>query len=418
MTMYELLPEGGTPTVDDAEAFWWPTGPGSTPSVTTNTGAWLGSLGDVPAAAVDFVRIATGAYMADRRSSRGQTFSRTIDLHVQLIASEPFRDIVDSIADLLFWLTGDAWNVTLSDDGLTRPAPSGDALTPASAVALLSGGLDSFCGAVLAGAADRLFLGHWDSPTIKGAQNRVKSWLDAAMEGDIDYLQLRVVQAETRRESSSRSRALLFMALATAVAEARGAAVVEIPENGYTSLNPPLGPERGGALSTRSTHPSTISRFNLLLESLGLTVRLSDPYAAITKGQLVKLAADLGVSNFDSGVASTLSCGKLDGGRYKGGNPNHHCGLCFPCIVRRGAIAVAGVQDATPYLSDTLTGAALTKLRSNRSSDVAAVRRALESEFSDEVLLAMGPFPTGYDLDAAMDLCIAGLAELAHVDLG
>jgi 7-cyano-7-deazaguanine synthase in queuosine biosynthesis len=418
MTMFELLPEGGTATIDDAEALWWPAGPGSTPTVITDTGAWLGSLGDVPIAAADLVRIATGAYMADRRSSRGQTFSRTIDLHVQLIASEPFRDVVDSIADLLFWLTGDAWKLTLSDDGLTRPAPSDDAPTPVSAVALLSGGLDSFCGAMLAGATDRLFLGHWDSPTIKGAQNRAKSWLDDAMDGDVEYLQLRIVQAETRRESSSRSRALLFMALATAVAEARGAAVVEIPENGYTSLNPPLGPERGGALSTRSTHPSTIARFNLLLASLGLAVRLSDPYAAITKGQLVTMAADLGVANFEAGVASTLSCGKLDGGRYKGGNPNHHCGLCFPCIVRRGAIAVAGVQDDTPYLSDTLTRDALTKLRSNRRTDVAAVRRALESGFSDEVLMAMGPFPIGYDLDAAMDLCVAGLVELSHVDLG
>ncbi len=418
MSGFELLPEGGMPVVADAEAFWWPTGPGSTSTVVADTGAWLGSFGVVPATAIDLVRIAAGAYMADRRSSRGLTFSRTIDLHVQLVESEPFRDVVDEIADLLFWLTGDAWNLSLSDDGLTSSPPTDDAPAQVDTVALLSGGLDSLCGAVLAGAGNRLFLGHWDSPTIKGAQNRVKTWLDAAVEGDVEYQQLRLFQAEKKRESSSRSRALLFMALASAIAEARSAALVEIPENGYTSLNPPLGPERGGALSTRSTHPLTIARFNELLGQLGLVVRLLDPYAAITKGQLVKLASDLAVPNFRAGVAATMSCGKLDGGRYKGGNPNHHCGLCFPCIVRRGAIAAAGIPDDTPYLSSTLTGAALTQLRSNRSTDVAAVRRALESGFSDEVLIAMGPFPPGYDLDAAFDLCVAGLAEMAHVDLG
>jgi|HubBroStandDraft_4_1064222.scaffolds.fasta_scaffold08687_3 hypothetical protein len=418
MSAFELLPEGGRPTSPGAEAFWWPTSSGSTTTVVADTGAWLGSLGVMPPPAIDLVRIAAGAYMADRRSPRGSSFTRTIDLHVQLVESEPFRDAIDEIADLLFWLTGDAWSLALSDDGLAAPDPSDNAPARVGTVALLSGGLDSFCGAVLAGADDRLFLGHWDSPTVKGAQNRVKAWLDTALEGGVEYQQLRIVQSEQKCESSSRSRALLFMALTAAIAEARGAALGEIPENGYTSLNPPLGPERGGALSTRSTHPLTVARFNRLLRRLGLRVRLSDPYVAMTKGQLVKLVSDLAVPNFGTGIAETLSCGKLDGGRYRGGNPNHHCGLCFPCIVRRGAIATAGVPDDTPYLSNTLTGAALTQLRSNRSTDVAAVRRALESGFSDEILIAMGPFPPAYDLDSAFGLCVAGLAELARVDLG
>jgi 7-cyano-7-deazaguanine synthase in queuosine biosynthesis len=286
-----------------------------------------------------------------------------------------------------------------------------------STVALLSGGLDSFCGAVIAGSEDRLFLGHWDNPTIKGAQNAVKRWLDSALEGDVHYEQLRIVQAAKKRESSSRTRALLFMALAAAVAESRHAKTVEVPENGYTSLNPPLGPERGGALSTRSTHPKTISDFNRILEQLGLAIRIRDVYAGLTKGQLVARATEIGLSTFEAGVASTLSCGKLDGGMYKGGNPNYHCGLCFPCLVRRGAIAEAEIADATIYLSETLTGAWLAKLRSNRKSDILAVKRALAEGFRDETLIAMGPFPAEFDFDRAVELCEAGLAELGKVDL-
>ena len=419
MTSFELLPEGGTPTQQDADYFWWPTGPGSTTTVTADIGAWLGSLGTVPSVLIDLVRIAAGAYMADRRSRRGQGFTRTIDLHVQVVASESFRESINDIADLLAWLTGDEWSVSLSDDGLPVPETiETEDRAEIDSVALLSGGLDSFCGAALAGPDRRLFVGHWDSPTIKGAQNRVKSWLDGALGDTVQYNPLRLMQAARKLEPSNRSRSLLFMALGSAIAEARGATVVEIPENGFTSLNPPLGPERGGALSTRSTHPLTIARFNRILDALSLAVRLSDPYSAITKGQLVRLASDTNIPDLRTGVALTLSCGKLDGGRYPGGNPNHHCGLCFPCIVRRGAIAEAGVPDDTPYLSNTLSGAGLERLRSNRSGDVAAVRRILDSGFSDEVLIAMGPFPPGYDLDAAMELCVAGLAELARVDLG
>jgi 7-cyano-7-deazaguanine synthase in queuosine biosynthesis len=354
--------------------------------------------------------------MADRRSPRRQGFSRTIELHIQLVDTEPWADVLDDVADLLFWLSGDAWRISLSSDGLGVPTPTAEPPADVDTVALLSGGLDSFCGAVVAGTERRLFLGHWDNPTVKGAQNAVKRWLDSALGGDVRYEQLRIVQAEKKRESSSRSRALLFMALSAALAESCGARIVEVPENGYTSLNPPLGPERGGALSTRSTHPHTIAEFNRLLESLGLTVRISDLYAALTKGQLVCKAEAVGLADFEQGVASTLSCGKLDGGRYRGGNPNYHCGLCFPCIVRRGAIATAGMADKTVYLSNTLTGASLAKLRANRNSDVLAVRRALLEGFTDETLLAMGSFPPGFDLDRAAEVCETGLTEMGYVD--
>lgn len=65
----------------------------------------------------------------------------------------------------------------------------------------------------------------------------------------------------------------LFTALgAAAAASSRGAGVLEVPENGYTSINLPLHPNRAGALSTRSTHPETFRRLSLLLTRLSLGV--------------------------------------------------------------------------------------------------------------------------------------------------
>lgn len=414
MTAFELLPEGGTQRNAGAEPFVWPTGHGANTTFISDWGAWLGALGRLPPAAIDFVRVAAGAYVADRRASRGVGFSRTIDLHVQLVDSVRWTHLVDSVADLLFWLTGDIWRLELSDDGLARPAP-GDPLHQVSTVALLSGGLDSFCGAVIAGPADRVFLGHWDSPTIKGAQNAVGAWLSEALDGEISYAQIKLTQSEKKKEPSSRSRSLLFLALASAYATACGAQTVEVPENGYTSLNPGLGPERGGALTTRSTHPLTMALANDLLARLGLPVRIADPYAPLTKGELLRTAADVGTDGFVDGCARTLSCGKLDGGMYVGGNANHHCGLCYPCLVRRAAFAASGVDDRTVYLSDTLTGAALAKLRRNRAPDLMAVQRATSASFDDATLIAAGPFPDAFDLDAAADLCERGLSELSLV---
>ncbi len=415
--MFEILPEGIEPRVPDATGLVWPRGKGATSTVSTDLGAWLGSFGAVPSAAIDLVRITAGAFMADRLTPRGQGFTRTIGLHVRLVRTAEWFDVVERVADLLHWLTGDHWTIELSDDGIAAPAPINDAPSPVDTVALLSGGLDSFCGAVISGPERRLFLGHGDNSLVKSAQNAVRVWLDAAFGSDVLYEQVRVVQATPKKESSSRSRAVFFMALGVAAAAARGANIVEVPENGYTSLNPPLGPERGGALSTRSTHPLTIARFNAVLESLGLAPRVVVPYMDLTKGQLVARAMNLGIERFDDGIASTLSCGKLDGARYKGGNPNHHCGLCFPCVVRRGAIAAAGIPDKTVYLSDSLTGSPFAKLRAHRRSDVNAIRRALIDGVDDTAIIALGPFPRGFDLDAAVALCQLGLDELGGVEL-
>lgn len=414
MTAFELMPEGGIRQDETAEPFVWPTGKGRTTTVEAEVGAWLSSLGPLPPAAIDFVRIAAGAYMADRRSSRRVGFSRTIDLRVQLVDSAPWAGLAGPVADLLVWLTGDVWRLELSDDGLAVPAAA-DPPEPVATVALLSGGLDSFCGAVLAGPADRLFMGQWDSPTVKGAQNRVGTWLEDAFGVPVAYEQIKLTQVEKKKEGSSRSRSLLFLALASALAVAHAAETVEVPENGYTSLNPGLGPERGGALTTRSTHPLTIARVNDLLAQLGLSARITDPYLALTKGELLQEAARAGVDGFLDGCAVTLSCGKLDGGRYSGGNPNHHCGLCYPCLVRRAGFASTGINDRTVYLSNTLTGESLAKLRRNRASDLRAVARATSAPFDDTSLMASGPFPDGFDFDAAADLCERGLRELSLV---
>jgi 7-cyano-7-deazaguanine synthase in queuosine biosynthesis len=417
MTVFELHPEGSRNHVRAAESLVWPVSTNRSDTVQANINPWLCQLGIPGDAAVDLVRIATGAYLTDRLVKRQAGFSRTIDLHVQVTDIRRWDGPLEDIADLLFWLSGDTWNLEVSNEAVARPEEIAT-VAPADAVSLLSGGLDSFCGATLSNRDQRrVFLGHWDSTTVKHSQNQSWTWLtdEAGVTGS--YRQVHLCEVQRKLERSTRTRSFLFMALATALASATGAGVVEVPENGFTSLNPAFGADRGGALSTRSTHPTTLQSMNLVINNLGIDVDIRDLFSGLTKGELMAAAVGASPASFPDGAAQTSSCSKLDGNWYSGGNVNHNCGLCVPCFVRRGAFIAANVADPTLYLCDYLTGDALQKLHMNRAKDINAVRYILANGISDTALMAAGPYPDDFDVDYALALCSRALDELRGVPL-
>jgi 7-cyano-7-deazaguanine synthase in queuosine biosynthesis len=417
MTRFELLPSDASPFDPTARPLRWNRRPTSTGTVTTDLGWDLHRLGEVPVAAGDLLRVTAAAYLADRLTSRGRTFTRSIELTVHVLDPTPWRgSAAEQVADLLYWLTGDHWTVRAVP---ARAAEPPDPAPQAEEVTLLSGGLDSLCGALdrLRDGTNRVLLSHGDGTTaVRHAQRLARSWLEEAAGTPPRHVAVAFSQTGTKHESSTRSRSLLFAGLAVAAA-ASGASRVIVPENGYTSINPPLVTARGGALSTRSTHPTTFARISALLATLGIAVKVANPYQPLTKGELVAQAAKVGAAGFADTAAATLSCGKLDGGRYRGGNPNHNCGLCVSCIVRRGSFIAAGLTDATPYLADTLPLESRSRLLSNRQDDTHAIQRVIMDAVTDTDLLACGPWPDDFDLDAAADLCNRGLRELALVPL-
>lgn len=418
MTGFEFRPEGSEASDGARQQLVWPLSAGKNERVQSSVGAYFQEVGGLPPVVLDLVRIAGAAYLADRSTSRGQLFSRTLALRVQVADPAPFVPVIDDVAGLLYWLTADVWDIELTSIRAQAPEIQTQSPSTVGRVALLSGGLDSFCGALLTrDAGDTLYLSHWDNPTVRHAQSMVETALGGTG-GAWPGWSVRFARVGDKADASSRSRAFLFMALATAAAAAAGASVVEVPENGHTSLNVPLGPERGGALSTRSTHPTTLARFGAIVDGLGLGVQVRNPHEWKTKGELVAEAAGRSPAMFAPEAAQTLSCGKLDGGRYKSGNANLHCGLCVPCIGRRASFLAARVDDETVYLSETLTGASLEKLKGNRRSDVLAVRRAQMDDFDSDVIGEVGPFPDRYDYDRAIDLLRRGHEELRLVDLG
>lgn len=412
MRSYELRPARSTAKQPDFMQIPWDSPGEKTSGVRSTLDAWCTQLGVVEPVVIDLVRLAAAAYMADRLTSRPATLSRTLVVHAQLVDPAPWSSQLDEVARLLQWLSGDEWNLTISAEKATRPKQAALAVDHGprpTAVALFSGGLDSFAGAVLS-TDTTMFLSHTDNPTVTAAQAKAWGWLVDRGCTD-DYRRVFLTEAARKKENTTRTRALLFYALAAAAASALGIGAVEVPENGFTGLNLALGNDRGGVMSTRSTHPRTLLLISELLAAVGVSITVRNTYSLSTKGELVAAAA-AAEPDFVSGIATTLSCAKLDGRVYKGGNPNRGCGLCVACLTRRSSILVAGLDDPTPYLATTLKGAALRKLKENRAIDIDAVRRRVGIEVDEFTLLESGDFPPSYDLTVAAELCRRGFREL------
>ena len=420
MAKYEILPEGSNQQEKESRLLVWPLEPGDSGTILSNVDPYLGQLAGANDVAIDLVRIAFGAFLVDRLEKRRAGFSRSLEITVQLIDPGPWISVVDDICDLLHWLSGDDWRIQIVQETPNLARQLEPQTSTTKAAILLSGGLDSLCGAVLASESSEKYtlISHWDSSTIiRHTQTSIYTWLDTTFADKFEHQVFRMRESDRKVENSGRARSFLYSSLGLAVAEANVIEKMIVPENGYTSLNPPLGLDRGGALSTKSTHPWTLHKINRIAEQVGIKSKLVNPYQDLTKGELLKAAYDVNPPGFDGIVANSISCSKLDGQWYAGGDPTHNCGYCVPCLVRRGAFLGYSIDDPTPYLFTHLSNAERKRLKLRRSSDLLAVRSAVSQSIDDVRLIAMGPFPDSYDIDMGIELCNKGLGELKKIRL-
>lgn len=355
---------------DFEEVFFW-----SRSTRSTFVGAldpYLSTLGAVNPRNVDLVRIALAVLASDRsvlREGGGSNWnSRLFDLTVQVTDPDLWASKADRLAGIVGFLSGDRWGFRF------EPAPPASETAPlieeqrCDRTVLLSGGADSAAGALLSAAG--LDEGHSQalvsqysstalSPVQKGVVKAVESFIPRT--GQLHYQfhlhrgSKRLDGTSFRSESSTRSRSLLFLALGLAVAE-RAGAPLWIPENGFASLNPPLGPDRRGSLSTHTTHPRFLRELADLVQDAGGHGQIENPFAGLTKGEMFRRVADtVGVDAASSYLSATNSCSHSDA-RYSGASAGASCGVCFGCLVRRAAFTASGVIDKTNYLVDDTSG--------------------------------------------------------------
>lgn len=127
------------------------------------------------------------------------------------------------------------------------------------------------------------------------------------------------------------ARNTIFLSLALAFAETRGASEIWIGVNSVDySGYPDCRPEYIEAYGKMANLATKVG-----VEGQGVTIRT--PLLDLTKGEIVKLGVSLGVD-----YSLTRTCYDLDENGLS-------CGRCESCLLRKNGFKEAGVPDPTPY---------------------------------------------------------------------
>lgn len=401
-------------------------------SINTNIGQVFDAYGAYPSdLAIDLLNLAVTVFTSDKCASRGQAFDRwTRGFQIY----QPVSDLViwnrvqQKLETMLGFLTGDHWEIEFREVINRHPISSKQAQInfsqmkrQASAVALVSGGLDSFSGAIElieSVPGEVVFVSHYSrgGPT-KTVQDRVYEVLDRNYHGRMYPLQLFIQPPEDitgGAERSLRSRSFLFLALGIAAANSNSDnPPLYIYENGLLSLNVPLMHNRSGSLSTRTTHPHLMNLYQSLIDDLGLRIHIETPFRFMTKGEILLSSKNMGV--LKEGILDTHSCSQPTYLQFKGFDQKNHCGHCLPCIVRRAATTRAGLVDVE-YIMDIQKE----NPPANRTEgkDLFAIRTALRRLATLDssllfYLLKAAPLPDlKADADNYVDVYRRGMEEL------
>lgn len=412
------------PADEAAASFYWLADQRS--SFTPGVGPGLEMLGAVPALNIDVVRIALTAFAADRsvlREGGGSNWNqRQLELEIPVSDSTAWNGVAHELAGVLGFLSGDRWTLLFTQQQASTDAvPLLDATTSPTRVVLLSGGADSAIGglysrSLLGTDGHHILLSHFSHTMLAPIQRHVVEELDRLIPGPTQ--QHVVVHLGRRRrridgtsypsEPTSRSRSLLFLALGLAVA-AIHKVPLWIPENGFASINPPLGPERLGSLSTRTTHPAFLQGLSAVLTKVGAHAVIENPFVGVTKGEMYKRVVDLvGVDQASTFLSATHSCA-LTGQRAHHISAEVPCGICFGCVLRRASFTASGVTDITNYIAPS-SDPVVQKWLDSKSVEQ-PVRNFIRRGVRGRDLAALG-LPNNYPLRDALDLCQRGVDEL------
>ncbi|MBN9362834.1 MULTISPECIES: Qat anti-phage system QueC-like protein QatC [unclassified Devosia] len=343
---------------------------------------------------VDLLVLAAHVHAADTRVSRSSEsqdgWTRELRLVVPVADPDRWRAATPTFVRMLNFLTGDRWSLAFRARprrfARVAPTPPGRLIGPPfNDLALFSGGLDSLIGAIDTLEASRtpLLISHAGEGATSDAQSTIFAALKAQYPA-IPFQRLRLWMAfpdgfvrGSAGENTTRGRSFLFFALgAFAGSGLDGPFTLKVPENGLIAVNVPLDPLRLGALSTRTTHPFYIARWNDALNILGIEGRIDNPYWDMTKGEMAATCANGALLR--RLTPSSLSCAAPTKGRWQGLG-TQHCGYCLPCLIRRGALlkGFGPGADATVYTVDDLTAHAL-DTRQSEGVQVRSFQLAIE----------------------------------------
>lgn len=329
-------------------------------------------LGNVPDLLIDLLEVAAYVYCADQRLVRGsdkltgfgENWRRSLRFSVPVRHLEVWQDpdVQELLVDTLGFLSDDSYEF----DFRRAEAPFQprelyfpyliDTSAEHDDVALFSGGVDSFAGAVneiVTLGKSVTLVGHYSSTKVRAVQEALIEGLKRrGFDRRVSYIPVWVSNENVRaREFTQRTRSFLFACLGLVVARMSGKDRFSFYENGVVSINPPLAGDVVGGRATRTTHPKVLrgleSLFSLLLDC---QIEIQTPLQWLTKKDVTQKIREAGMADM---LRETVSCTRP----RKWTEKQKHCGVCSQCIDRRFAVLAAGMGDYEPadnYMRDLL----------------------------------------------------------------
>ncbi|HUA74318.1 MAG TPA: 7-cyano-7-deazaguanine synthase [Solirubrobacteraceae bacterium] len=317
-----------------------------------------GLPGRLDGRALDWLEILGHLFAVDLACERGYgdvDWTRRIKAWLPVRTPDYWEQLRPTIEGIWSDLTGDQLELRFEqDDQPADPPRQGRQPFPGhDCVALLSGGQDSFVGALqlLDSGRTPLLLSHSASGAVNAAQNSVEAVL-RGMAPQIRRIKLGASKARSGDfpglESSQRSRTFLFVGAAAVIAARGHSGEVMLNENGIMALHVPLTAARIGSFSTHTASPPILARMAALATTvLGSSVTVTNLLVSMTKPEVVGQAVTLGHS---ADMNQTVSCWQI-------GRTSRHCGICAPCLLRRISCERHGVPDVD-YAADVFNDAA------------------------------------------------------------
>ena len=329
-------------------------------------------LGNVPDLLIDLLEVAAYIYCADQRLGRGsdkltnfgENWRRSLHFSIPVRYPEVWQDadVQKLLVETLGFLSDDSYEF----DFRTADAPAQpkelyfpdliDASMEHDEIALFSGGVDSFSGAVDDIVTQRksvTLVGHYSSSKVQNVQ---KSLIDGlkqrGFDRNVSYIPVWVTnQGVTVREFTQRTRSFLFACLGLVIARMSGKDSFSFYENGVVSINPPLAGDVVGGRATRTTHPKVLRGLEALFSTLlNRSIQIWTPFQWLTKKEVTLKIRDAGMADM---LAMTNSCSRPRIWTEK----QKHCGVCSQCIDRRFGVLAAGMGEHEPaenYMRDLL----------------------------------------------------------------
>lgn len=331
------------------------------------------ALADITPLCEDFLEIASTVFVADStvsrggavRSRMGEAWRRDFRFEIPVRQPEVWRrpEVSAALVDAVSFLTEDNVQFEFVEGHFAKvrqPYLEFDPAGPnfnAEEVILFLGGLDSFSGALetLSTTKDHvLLLSHRSAQKVIPRQDKLAGYLAKRFPGRVQHLQVKARRRGPEgKETTQRSRSLLFTALGWAAARALKIPRVSFYENGTISHNLPISPQVIGTMATRTTHPLALAKLNTLLDLLGQDeLRIENRYEWLTKTDVVRRIEQHDAADRIETAVSCTSVREQDSLRT-------HCGACSQCIDRRFAILATGLEEYDPperYAVDVLLG--------------------------------------------------------------